>query len=336
MQKESKTLQTDYVNQEERVNKQTSSSGSGKFSLSNKKIVLIVTAIIGLLLLGLAAFYAVERLREDESVVFTLDGESYTEEDIAPYINSAEGFDLSHEEVVDSIIDYMKLKTAAEKHQVEIKEEDIRQALEQTRYDSLARGEEDLNPWFELVGFRMTMNDYIEQQSNREKQGYAFVFYYGKLKSPRPFVPEPANFGNEDLIQRDQDYAQRKAEEYKQALESGSMEPEEVLEEVSSDERFDPYDAGGSYSTSFGYNDEESWDEQIGLPSVVEFTEGYETVEKVSDIQTGYETRSESVNIQDAEAEDLLDTYYFFVYLTASNQGNDIKQTIESIEVDVR
>ncbi len=298
--------------------------GSGNDKLNNRS-VKIAALIATLLILAVFAWVTtdpLDRLSDstDSEEAFNIEGVSFSEDDIAPYIDGAREVGIDPEIMRQAIEEGLTFKVLADEYGVEISDDLIRETIE--KYDSYDPELVETNAWVRLVGFRLAMEDQIMESPEGEARGYAFIFYFGTLADdyvpPEEMgesLPEEveSRLGDEGAIAADREYAREQAEYYHSELTAGNITADEALEAIRNDNRLvhNYHDNPElSYSLQFGYSDELSWDAELWLLNAREFVQQYDEIDNYSDINLG------KLNYIEAEGE--YDAYYYFVYLEES------------------
>ncbi|MEX0934558.1 MAG: hypothetical protein WDZ42_02035 [Candidatus Saccharimonadales bacterium] len=283
----------------------------------------VKTAILAVILLGLAslAWVVVGSLDTDEEVVspeaFSIEGVSFSEDDIAPYIAGAREVGIDPEILMQAIEEGLTFKVLADEYDIEISDELIRETL--IKYDNYDPDLMESNAWVRLIGFRLAMEDMMDENVSDDIKGYSFVFHFGTLVDPfipdqeemGEFLPEDVvnKIGDEEAIAEDRAYAKERAEHYHEQLIAGSMSPEEAFDEIRNNSRLNPHyfdNPDLSYSRKFGFSDD-YWKDEVALNQIIRFIEQQSSANQYSDIAVGEFTYVES--------DDHYDAYYFFVYL---------------------
>ncbi|MEX0668610.1 MAG: hypothetical protein WD061_02635 [Candidatus Saccharimonadales bacterium] len=280
-------------------------------------------AILAVILIGLSAlaWVAVGPFDSDDEVTspeaFSIDNESFSEDDIAPYVAGAKEVGIDPDILMQAIEEGLIFKTVADEYDIEISDELIKETL--TKYDNYDPDLIESNAWVRLVGFRLAMEDMMDENISDDIKGYSFVFHFGTLSDP--FIPDAEEMGetlpeevidkigDEEAIAADRAYAKERAEYYHEQLTAGSMSPEEAFDEIRNDNRLNPHyfdNPDLSYSRKFGFSDD-YWKDEVALNEVINFIEQESSADQYSDIEVGEFTYVES--------DDHYDAYYYFVYL---------------------
>lgn len=307
-------------------------------SLKSKrsKTVLLLLFLLIISALGIYAYVSYSNKQADKNnpVVFTIDDKEYRADEVNPYLDEAvQKYGLDKNESLDTIIEYFKLKEVAEQYGINISEEDKRKSLSITGYAEEVKSLPQLTNWQEVIGYKIATNDHIDLKQAQSKQGYLFVFHYGNLIVPSVQYPNFENFGDEALIKRDYDYADKKSKEYKERLDKGES-PDKLLEEITADLQLNygyfPY---GSFSKKFGFLEDPdfNWSQEINLLDPTKYIAENDNVNESSEIMTG----RLPINENPQSDKDYLDAYKYFVYLSKSDEtADEIKHSLEDMKVE--
>lgn len=293
------------------------------FDIKKKKNFVIVSIVVlFILVLGFLAFFVSrgsKTVEPESEVVFSVYDQDYTRGDIESYIRDAEDIGLGESEVIDLAREAYVYKYIAGKYDITIDDDQKIAAL--APFDSLSGIGIINNSWVELMGFRFAMIDYVQSLGQSGPKGYVYTFYFGSLidtytEESVPDLKPIAGAGEAELIDRDERYAREKSEEYREAIANGSLAPDEVYDLIMEDERLHfAYilpNRIDSWTQKFGYDNNQSWRDEVAIRPLVEFIEGFGKTGQPSDIQTA---RVPYINLPDEE----YDAYYFFVYLEESD-----------------
>lgn len=303
---------------EEAKTTEASSNNSSRLSKfkgkRSKLIVLCIVLTVGIV--GFVAYSLVNKSREDKDpVVFSIDDRKFRTSEVNPFIDLASQYGVDDKKAKNAVIEAMKLKIATNKLNIEVSDKAIRDALQTTSYAKIAKATEPLDKWVELIGYRLATENIQKSQAKVAKQGYAFVFYFGNLIIPNePADSNFSGFGSQTLIDKDKEYAIKKAEEYHKNLTEGKITPDQALEQLRADKQLNfGYLANSSYSIKFGTGNDPSvtWQNEVRLQDIVNHINKETKVKEFSEVKSG----TLSINPSSSETKE---AYRFFTYLTSS------------------
>ena len=296
--------------------------------------VLVLLTVIVLAVVGLVGFRLINNSQDSKDpVVFTIDDKEFRASEVNPYLDAAEQvYGLNRQEAQNGLIEAMKRKLIAERHDIEITDQEIREALKVSSYAEQASNSEPLDIWVEISGYRLAFDAYLEKANYNSKKGYSFVFYFGNLVVPHLSGPNVENYGNEALINNDKEYAMAQAQKYREDLLSGSLTPDEAYEKIKNDVKLNYYYAeGASPSIKFGDTKDKPWEEQVVYDDIVKFFDSYGELNSPSDIRT---QRVGIVSNPKSDV-DYVDAMYYFVYLTETTDVENLTEELNNIKVIV-
>lgn len=301
---------------------------------SKKGRVLIIIVIL-VLIFGVAGIYWYSGNNKNtqvnnDPVVFSIDDRQFRASEVNPYLEQAQKYSIDREKAQEGLIEAMKYKIAAEKHDINITDTQIREALARTSFRNIAENPKPLDKWLEAIGYRGAIDDYIEKNTAQGKKGYAFIFHFGNLVIPNSNGANLPNFGNKVLAERDKNYAQKKADEYRRQLLDGTA-PDKVLESARSDKMLnEDYIEDGSSTVKFGDDSEYTWQQQVSYKEVINEINSSTVINKPTEIKTGKISRVPEPN----KEEDYSEAFYYFVYLTQNDtQTKQLQDTLSSLKV---
>lgn len=304
--------------------------------LHNKKGRAISLIIILALITGAAAgiyWYSNNNKNaqdDKDPVVFSINDRKFRASEVNPVLDQAQKYSIDREKAQEGLIEAMKYKIAAEQYGIKITDAQIRDSLAMTSYYQIAKQPEPLDKWLEAIGYRGAIDDYIEKNTAQGKKGYAFVFHFGNLVIPNNNGANLPNFGNKVLAERDRNYAQKKADEYREQLLNGAA-PDKVLESAQSDKMLnEDYIEGGSSTVRFGDNAEETWQQQVSYKEVINEINSSTAINKPTVIKTGKISRVS----EPTKEEDYSEAFYYFVYMTQNDiQAKQLQDTLSNLKV---
>jgi hypothetical protein len=128
--------------------------------------------------------------------------------------------------------------------------------------------------WISLVSYDWALQQNINLVNLSQYQGYSLIFWFGQHLETGPQGYTSPNFGNPQLVSKDQSYAQSRANYYYQQLNSKKMSIGSVYKAVQSDKKLSFVLLNNKYlslSTQFGSKAGVLWSNQVGLSDVTNY-----------------------------------------------------------------
>lgn len=215
---------------------QTGSIVVGKKTSKFKKYLIPGLAVLLIGLAGLAGWwFFVRGDSATNNVAFSIDGKDYSKQEINMLIEFPVLVGTSKEDAAKQAFDMYKKQAAAQKTGIVIEQT----AIEAERKELYPNYSDDLDEntknWMNLVSYDSALNKLSNQTSvYTDATGYIYIFWFGKNIVYDPIGTNP-DYGNDDAIAKDREYADSRAKYYYNQIESGSMSADKALEEIKSD-----------------------------------------------------------------------------------------------------
>lgn len=291
------------------------------------KALIGASLFVLLVAVGSSVYLLVNKSSNEKKILFTIGDKSYTEEDISTYIGSLKFKGVEGEDAIQAVRQALVFDYISTKYQIPASDDEIKTAIKQNanyQYEDLSN-----NPWAMLIGKRMVVEPKVRAMTDDSKKGYVFAFYFGSLVDTdiNPEKSEKTKLlpgaGDPAKIQADKDYAKQKADEYRNDLKDKKIAPDDALAKIKSDKKLN-FDYGSlSYSSKYGFNNKISWDQELGLPAIVDYL-------KSSNLENEEPSEIQTAKTHYLEKSTEYDAYYFFVFPVGSD--NDYTEIMKLIE----
>lgn len=321
-------MQLEKANGSEDMNPRLSTNPKKDVFAKNRRILAVVITVLSLpLAFGLGVFVAKQSNNPAQQVVFRVNGEEYTREELETLLTYPISKGSSYDDSAKKAFEFYKVLSVADSMGVSVSDEDVesaKKALLQQEPSEQAKQD----PWINLASKAQAINLKISKDNPSALQGYSMVFWFGQKieKSPESVRALPDGFGDAQKIEEDKQYAKQRADYYYEQLKNGAITPEQVIEAIKQDHRisYNP-DTGYTFSTQFGTKSDISWRNQVFYQDIKDFlaTDAKQGLNEVRLGKTGV-----NGNQDDTE------TYYYIVSLDKGSPSdvNAAKTFAESVK----
>jgi len=279
------------------------------------KIVLAIIVIIGALFLLL---YQDHKTNPDNSVVFVVNGQKYTQKEVSNIISYPLKLHSSNRNSLSlQAYNYIRREQGARTLNIEPSNAQISQA-ELTDFGANLSSELNKVPWIRLVSYDTALQQNLGANNLGTYQGYSLIFWFGQHLAKGPAYTPP-DFGNKTLIASDKSYANSRANYYYNKLKNSSMTPSSVLSAVQNDSKLSfalPANKFLSQSIQFGLSSNDNWRQQVFYPDIANYI-STQSKPGLSTIHTG----KISIVNNPKSAKDYADGYYYIVQLDIAKQA---------------
>lgn len=265
------------------------------------------------ILLALVGWVLIEQ-RNQDNIIFTIDGKNYTKKDIASDISYPLSTGTSEENAAATFYEYKKRQIAAQQANFEPTTQEISDAKKEVF--AQASDKERSSRWADIVAYDTALSKKLPSSTTLDAvKGYIFVFYYGQLiQTGNDYTP--ANAGNAQLIAQDKAYAKQQADMYHKKLQDKSISPDELLAQINADPKLNFFNRPNN-SLSMKLDPADTTSERSELPADINNYVTQKAPIGIGSVQVGrtYEVKDYK-NPQDKKA---IETYYYFTNI--ENKG---------------
>jgi len=311
-------------------------SSDKKPKLNRKTKFLVASLVVIIAVIGGWFFFnqsRSEHSKPKDKVVFKIDGKTYKQSDINQYTSFLVLTGKSEPEANKEVFELLKYKIVAEKLNFSPDKDIVEQVKKEIGKVNVGiKDNTEYKQWAELAVLRMAIDRVFQAQTNGDAyKGYSFIFWFANhLGYSMDYTP-PGGYGNEDLINKDKEYAKGKADYYNNKILKKEMTPDQVLDGVKKDPKLGlHFIPEANFSKRFGYDTSQSWEQEIYYQSVIEFVKKNHDL-KQSRVEIGRSTLRKSANEEPVET----DTFYFFVINDGANISKvQFDNTIKSLKAE--
>lgn len=230
---------------------------STKDSKRTSRLVLIIVAILLAVLVGAILLTVRNKNRETSQhvrdYIIRVNGREYSKSELQFYVQPQKEIgEISEEDAIDNVYSVLMNIEIAKALDIEPSEEAVSLEVGSTpnfdKQNGLVQGWLKLSAKSNII--ERTLADYKTNGIN--PQGYSYIFRFGENIEWGPSYKAPG-FGDQQLIDRDREYAKSKADEYHKKLVDKAITPDKALEEIKADPQLGYfYKANTNKSARFG------------------------------------------------------------------------------------
>ena len=312
---------------------------------SRKKWLVSLSTAVAIIVIALVAFSIATYVKYNvvpSDAAFTIDGRAYTKEEVRKIVAyPVVSGEMKQEKATKQAFEYLKRKRTAEKLGIDITQDAVTEHKKELFSNNPIK---QRSQWASLVAYDDLLEANLEEnnqnsQQNNQIVGYVFMFLFGHCLETGPdYTPDCA--GDKKQIQKDENHAKERAEHFRAKLQSRSITPEKVLEEMQKDPELGIMrTAGANPSTKFENFESvgvEGIDTGVTVGSgplqkdVEEYIRSNKVQKGISPIMEGKTVLD--INAPESDPKSWVPTYYFFTDVTTLSKTITKQQFDEEVK----
>lgn len=302
--------------------------------LHEKPTLVIAFGLVFLLFIYLAwNFYNWRLGTVDSGNVFVIDGKQYSKKEVRQLIAGPTEAGIDENQSAKELYEILKRQKAGKKAGFKLDQSHVK--VESSKLVQAKNSSQAVKDWAKLIAQDTVLNNMINEAGNvGTVKGYVYTFDFGRYIE-KGWDYTPPHYNDKKYIEKDREYALKRAQEIQSALESKTISPENALGKVKSDPRLG---IGGvadmNRSTKFqgeyivtekisGQPPNSSYGSSQYLPqAIINYMKDKEIVEGVNPIQEGKIIAD--VTTKERTDKNKKATFYFLIY--ATDASKDVTQ----------